>query len=63
LLKAWFRKRVEGCDLGELILKENELVITFKKPVDNTPSRKKIAWDLNLLSMDGFCDEGWLEWT
>ena len=59
LSKTWFRKRVEGCDLGELILKENELIITFKKPVDNTPSKKKIAWDLNLLSMDGFCDKGW----
>ena len=60
LSKTWFRKRVEGCDLGELILKENELIITFKKPVDNTPSKKKIAWDLNLLSMDGFCDKGWI---
>jgi len=60
LSKTWFRKRVEGYDLGELILKEDELIITFKKPVDNTPSKKKIAWDLNLLSMDGFCDKGWI---
>jgi len=59
LSKAWFRKRVEGCDLGELILKENELIITFRKPVNYTP-KKKIAWDLNLLSMDGFCDRGWI---
>jgi len=60
LSKAWFRKKVEDCDLGELILKETELVITFRK-VDNTPSKKKIAWDLNLLSMDGFCDKGWIK--
>jgi len=60
LSKAWFRKRVKGCDLGELILKEDELVITFRKPVNNTPSKKKIAWDLNLLSIDGFCDKGWI---
>ncbi len=60
LSKAWFRKRVKGCDLGELILKEDELVITFRKPVNYTPSKKKIAWDLNLLSMDGFCDKGWI---
>jgi len=59
LSKAWFRKRVEGCDLGELILKEKELIITFRKPVNYTP-KKKIAWDLNLLSMDGFCDRGWI---
>jgi len=43
LSKAWFRKRVEGCDLGELILKEDELIITFRKPVDNTSSKKRIA--------------------
>jgi len=61
LSKAWFRKRVKGCDLGELILKEDELVITFRKPINYTPSKKKIAWDLNLLSMDGFCDKGWIK--
>jgi len=60
LSKTWFRKRVEGCDLGELILKEDELVITFRKPVSSTNTKKKIAWDLNLLSMDGFCDKGWI---
>ncbi len=60
LSKAWFRKRIKGCDLGELILKEDELVITFRKPVSSTNTKKKIAWDLNLLSMDGFCDKGWI---
>lgn len=30
--KAWFRRRVEECVLGELILKEDELIITFRKP-------------------------------
>jgi len=57
LSRAWFRKRVKGCDLGELILKENELFITFRRPERDVPE-KKIAWDLNLLSMDGFCDKG-----
>ena len=60
LSEAWFKNRVKGCDLGELILKEDELVITFRKPVNYTPPKKKIAWDLNLLSMDGFCDKGWI---
>ncbi|WP_280097289.1 transposase [Staphylothermus marinus] len=59
LSRAWFRKRVKGCDLGELILKENELIVTFKKVVREKP-KKKIAWDMNLLSMDGFCDRGWV---
>lgn len=59
LSKAWFRKKVEGCDLGELILKEDELIITFRKPVEKNPE-KRVAWDMNLLSMDGFCEEGWI---
>jgi len=59
LSEAWFRKRVKGCNLGELILKEDELIITFRK-LSHTPSKKKIAWDLNLLSIDGFCDKGWI---
>ena len=33
LSKAWFKNRVRGCELGELVLKECELVITFRKPV------------------------------
>jgi len=56
LSNAWFRKRVDGCDLGELILKEDELIITFRKKL-NSKSSKRIAWDMNLLSMDGFCDK------
>jgi len=58
--RSWFRKRVEGFDLGELILKENELIITFRKRDGDSTLPKKIAWDLNLLSMDGFCDRGWI---
>ena len=60
LSNAWFKNRVKGCDLGELVLKEDELIITFRKPVNHTP-KKEIAWDLNLLSMDGFCDRGWIK--
>jgi len=52
LSKAWFRKRVEGCDLGELILKENELIITFRRELSEKRSLERIGWDLNLLSMD-----------
>ena len=60
LSNAWFRKRVDRCDLGELILKEDELIITFRKKL-NSKSSKRIAWDMNLLSMDGFCDKGWIK--
>ncbi len=62
LTRAWFKKRVEGCDLGELILKKNELIITFRKPANiSTPSQKKVAWDSNLFSLDGFCNWGWIK--
>ncbi len=59
LSRAWFRKKVEGCDLGELILKEDELIIAFRKEISDK-LEKKIAWDMNLLSMDGFCEKGWI---
>ena len=61
LSKTWFRKRVEGCDLGELILKENELVITFRKPMREEKVSEYIGWDLNKCSLDGFSPKhGWV---
>ena len=61
LSKAWFRKRVEGCDLGELILKEDELVITFRKPLGEEKVTEYIGWDLNKCSLDGFSPRyGWI---
>ena len=60
LSRVWFKKRVNSCDLGELILKEDELIITFRKPISSVKSSKKIAWDLNLFSIDGFCEKGWI---
>jgi len=61
LSNTWFGKRVNGWDLGELIIKENELIITFRKEVSSSKHLRKIAWDMNLLSMDGFCDKGWIK--
>ncbi|OYT30508.1 MAG: transposase [Thermofilum sp. ex4484_82] len=61
LSKAWFRKRVEGCGLGELVLKENELIITFRKPLEERRTAEFIGWDLNKCSMDGFSPKhGWI---
>ncbi|MHA1607531.1 MAG: RNA-guided endonuclease InsQ/TnpB family protein, partial [Candidatus Freyarchaeota archaeon] len=61
LSNAWFGKRVNGRDLGELILKENELIITFRKePLEK--SLERIGWDLNKCSMDGFSPKyGWIK--
>ena len=61
LSDAWFKKRIADCDLGELILKEDELILTFRTAVSSVNPSKKIAWDLNLLSMDGFYNRGWIK--
>jgi putative transposase len=58
--KAWFLSRAKG-EMGELILNEKYLTITFrfKKRKDETAGR--IAWDCNEKSLDGFSPEiGWL---
>jgi len=60
--KAWFMRRVEGCDLGELILKEDELIITFRVPLSDRERTEYIGWDLNMHSLDGFSPKyGWIK--
>jgi len=61
LTKAWFKNRVKGLELGELILRENELIITFRKPIEEKNYTECIGWDLNLFSLDGFSPKyGWI---
>jgi len=61
LVKAWFKNRVKGCDLGELILKEDELLITFRVPLNEKKEFGYIGWDLNKYSLDGFSLKyGWV---
>jgi len=62
LNRAWFKKRVKGLELGELILTEHELVITFRKPVKKKSYTECIGWDSNLFSFDGFSPKyGWIK--
>jgi len=42
--KAWFLKREKG-ELGELILGEKRLTVTFKRDVGEV--RGKMVWDCN----------------
>jgi len=59
--KAWFLSRAKG-EMGELILNEKYLTITFrfKRRKDETAGR--IAWDCNEKSLDGFSPEtGWIK--
>ncbi|MEM0268433.1 MAG: hypothetical protein QXH90_03680 [Candidatus Korarchaeum sp.] len=52
--RAWFSRRVKGEELGELILRERYLTITFKFRRRKEEAVGKIAWDYNLKSLDGF---------
>jgi len=62
LTKAWFKSRTEGLDLGELILTESELIITFRKPTEKKNHVEYIGWDSNLFSLDGFSPKyGWIK--
>ncbi|MGB9727414.1 MAG: RNA-guided endonuclease InsQ/TnpB family protein [Nitrososphaeria archaeon] len=56
LTKAWFWERINQLDIGELILKENQLIITVRKK--QTPRiERPVAWDTNLFSLDGYDGE------
>ncbi len=59
--RAWFKNRVKDCELGELILKEDELIITFRKPLEERKTTEYIGWDLNKYTLDGFSPRyGWI---
>ena len=61
LSRAWFKRRVEGWNLGELILKGDELIITFKRELKEKKSSERIGWDLNKKTIDGFSPKyGWI---
>jgi len=51
--KAWFLSRAKG-EMGELILGEKYLTVTFRFKGDEGEVKGKIAWDCNEKSLDGF---------
>jgi putative transposase len=53
LKKAWFWDIISGLELGELILREDRLIITVRKKMD-LKIKDPIAWDANLLTFDGY---------
>ncbi len=60
LRNAWFWSRVRG-EPGELILKDDSLILTFRE--DRTPAEPagRLAWDSNEASLDAFDPElGWV---
>ncbi|MEM2203723.1 MAG: transposase [Sulfolobales archaeon] len=61
LSKAWFRRRVKGLEMGELILKEKELIITYRKNAESQKPQLRIGWDINIHTLDGFSPKlGWI---
>jgi putative transposase len=57
--KAWFLRRARG-ELGELILSEKYLTVTFRFKREEEV-KGKIAWDCNEKSLDGFSPSmGWI---
>ncbi|MEM3512354.1 MAG: transposase [Candidatus Jordarchaeales archaeon] len=58
--KAWFLKKVRG-ELGELILGEKYLTVTFRFKEKKGDAKGRIAWDCNERSLDGFNPKlGWV---
>ncbi|MEM4054584.1 MAG: zinc ribbon domain-containing protein [Desulfurococcaceae archaeon] len=49
----WFSRRVEGWMVGEAILKDDRVLIPFKKSEVYSVERV-VAWDSNELSLDGY---------
>ena len=49
----WFARRVEGWRVGEVVLKDDRVLIPFKS-TKVVEVREVIAWDSNELSLDGF---------
>lgn len=53
LRKAWFWDRIAGLELGKLILKEDRVIITVRKEM-GLKIENPVAWDINLLTLDGY---------
>ena len=49
----WFTRRVEGWRVGEVVLKDDRVLIPFKS-TRVIEVRDTVAWDSNELSLDGF---------
>jgi putative transposase len=49
----WFTRRVEGWRVGEVVLKDDRVLVPFKS-TRVVEVRDTVAWDSNELSLDGF---------
>ena len=59
--KEWFYERIKDWKVGELIFRENDVLLTFSKDVE-FGRRVKVGLDSNLMSLDIFHPEkGWIK--
>ncbi|NJE12088.1 transposase [Thermococcus sp. LS2] len=57
----WFYERIKGWKTGELIIRENDILLTFSREVEFS-GRVKIGIDSNLMSLDIYHPEkGWIK--
>jgi len=49
----WFSRRVEGWRVGEVILKDDRVLIPFER-TEAYATERVVAWDSNELSLDGY---------
>jgi len=57
----WFYEKIKGWKVGELIIRENDVLLTFSKEVEFS-GRIKIGIDSNLMSLDVYHPEkGWIK--
>jgi putative transposase len=60
LRNAWFWGRARG-EPGELILKDDSLILTFRETCAQREPVRRLAWDSNEASLDSFDPElGWI---
>ncbi|MEM2428731.1 MAG: zinc ribbon domain-containing protein, partial [Candidatus Bathyarchaeia archaeon] len=57
LRRTWCWDRIRGLELGELILKQDRLIVTVRKKEVELRIKDPIAWDINLLTLDGYDSE------
>ncbi|MEM3254461.1 MAG: zinc ribbon domain-containing protein [Fervidicoccaceae archaeon] len=56
LRKAWYWDRIRGLELGELILKQDSLIVTVRKEAE-LKVKDPISWDINIFTLDGYDGE------
>ncbi len=55
---AWFLDRMKGWRVGEIILRERDLIMMFTRKRESRDTGGVIGWDMNEYTMDGFSDTG-----